>query len=133
LEKKLSKHFERETTKLLAAKKEQQLAALEDVIATIQVILDQCRSEGKYSISDAVAYVDSLFGDKVSGMLVLSSIHKSKGREWKRVFWLDRAGTCPNKWARQEWQQVQEKNLMYVCATRAKEDLIEIEVPAKVV
>lgn len=131
LEERLAKHFERESTKLLAAKKEQQLAALEDVIATIKVITDQCRTEKKYNISDAVAYVDHLFGDKVTGMLILSSIHKSKGKEWRRVFWLDRAGTCPSKWARTAEQQIQEINICYVAATRAKEDLIEILVPAK--
>ncbi len=64
-------------------------------------------------------------------MLVLSSIHKAKGREWERVFWLDRAGTCPSKWARQAWQQEQERNLMYVCATRAKEQLIEVVAAVK--
>jgi superfamily I DNA/RNA helicase len=71
-------------------------------------------------------YVDSLFGDNVTGLLVLSTIHKAKGREWERVFWLDRIGTCPSKWARQAWQQDQEKNLMYVAATRAKSELIDL-------
>lgn len=126
LETKLDAYLARETTKLLAAKKESKLAEVEDRVETARVIIDQCRQEQKYNIADAVAYVDSLFGDRVGNMLVLSSIHKAKGREWERVFWLDRAGTCPSKWARQAWQHQQEINLMYVAATRSKDQLIEI-------
>lgn len=126
LEDKLAKHLAKETTKLLAAKKEVQLARLEDTIATVRVIIDQCRTEGHHTLEAAVARVNGLFGEDVKDMLVLSSIHKSKGREWTTVFWLDRAGTCPSKWARQAWQKEQEKNLMYVAATRAKSTLIEI-------
>jgi superfamily I DNA/RNA helicase len=94
------------------------------------VIIAACRGDGKFEVSDAIAWVDSMFTDERNlNLLLLSSIHKSKGREWQHVYWLDRAGTCPNKWARQEWQQQQELNLMYVCATRAKEELTEIIVP----
>jgi DNA helicase II / ATP-dependent DNA helicase PcrA len=126
LEDKLEDHLQRETTKLLAKKQEAKLAVLEDSVETIRVIIDQCRAEGKETIADATAYVDSLFADDVTGLLVLSTIHKAKGREWERVFWLDRAGTCPSKWARQEWQQGQERNLQYVAATRAKSELIDL-------
>jgi DNA helicase II / ATP-dependent DNA helicase PcrA len=126
LEKKIEDHLARETTKLLAKKQEAKLAEVEDVVETIRTIIDQCRAEGKSTIDDAVAYVDSLFGDNVTNMIVLSTIHKSKGREWRRVFWLDRRGTCPSKWARQAWQAEQEVNLMYVAATRAMEELIEL-------
>jgi len=129
LEDRLDAHFEKETTKLLAAKKEVQLASLEDSICTIKVILDQCRKEGKHTVADAVAHVDSIFGENVNNVMVLSSIHKAKGREWSNVFWLDRQGTCPNKWARQEWQMGQENNLCYVASTRAMENLIEILKP----
>lgn len=128
LETKLDAHLERERTKLLAKKKEAQFAVIEDAVETVKVILDQCRAEGRSRIADAVAYIDSLFGDNVKGMLVLSTIHKAKGREWERVFWLDRANTCPSKWARQAWEQEQENNLCYVAATRAKDQLIEVTV-----
>ncbi|HEY6020070.1 MAG TPA: ATP-dependent helicase [Candidatus Paceibacterota bacterium] len=127
LETKLDIYLQRETTKLLAKKQEAKLAEVEDAVETVRVIIDQCRQEKKTRIADAVAFVDTLFGDKVTNMLVLSSIHKAKGREWEQVFWLDRTGTCPSKWARQAWQQEQERNLMYVAATRAKADLIELQ------
>jgi DNA helicase-2/ATP-dependent DNA helicase PcrA len=128
LEGKLEEHLRRETTKLTAKKQEEKLAVVEDMVETVQVILDQCRSEGKHTVDEAAAYVDSLFGDKVKDRLVLSSIHRAKGREFRRVFWLDRAGTCPSKWARSSWQQAQEVNLQYVAATRAMDRLIDIVV-----
>jgi DNA helicase-2/ATP-dependent DNA helicase PcrA len=131
LQKKMALHLEKETTKLLAAKKEVQLARLQDTIETINVVIDECRKAKEYTIDEAVTRINNLFGEDVKNVLVLSSIHKSKGREWETVFWLDRQGTCPSKWARQKWQQEQEKNLQYVAATRAKSNLIDIIVPPK--
>lgn len=128
LETKLDTYLERETTKCLAKKQETRLIEIEDVVETLRVIIGQCRAEGKQTVADAVAYVGELFSDNVAGMLVLSTIHKAKGREWRRVFWLDRQGTCPSKWARQEWQQEQENNLCYVAATRAQDELIDLYV-----
>lgn len=127
----LDTYLARETTKLLAAKKEAKLQQVEDAVETVRVIIDQCLAEKKTQVSDAVAYVDQLFGDDISDILTLSTIHKSKGREFHTVYWLDRVGTCPSKWARQEWQQDQEKNLCYVAATRAKEKLVELAAPVK--
>ena len=56
--------------------------------------------------------------------VVLSSIHKAKGREWNRVYWLQ---TGPSKWARKEWELQQETNLCYVATTRAKSALYLVE------
>lgn len=128
LEHKLQTFLEKETVKLLAKKAETKLTIMEDSVETLQVIIDQCRLEKKYQVDDVVAYIDSLFADDVKGILTLSTIHKAKGREWEHVFWLNRAGTCPSPWARQEWQKEQEKNLCYVAATRAKHELIELTI-----
>lgn len=64
-------------------------------------------------------------GDK-RDVLTLSTIHKAKGREWNRVFWLGREQFQPSKFAKLEWELGQEKNLCYVAATRAKLDLVEL-------
>lgn len=128
LKDKLDDYFDKQKTRLLAQKKEVKLQQLEDQIETIKVIIDQCLAEGKSNVADAVVHIESMFDDDVLGVLVLSTIHKSKGREWKNVFWLDRQRTCPSKWARQAWQQEQEVNLMYVAATRAKMNLIDVVV-----
>lgn len=131
LEDRLEAYLAKETTKLLAAKKETLLAVVEDTVETIRVIIDQCRTEAKEDVKDVIDYIDRLFADTeyMKGILILSTIHRSKGREWETVFWLDRANTCPSKWARQQWQIDQENNLCYVAATRAKNALVEIVVP----
>lgn len=131
LEEKLDNYLENQKTKLLAKKAETILQMLEDQIESIKVIIDQCRTENKNTIADVTNYIDNLFKDGIENILVLSTIHKSKGREWQTVFWLDRANLCPSKWARQAWQKQQEKNLMYVAATRAMENLIEITTEKK--
>lgn len=132
LEEKLADYLQRQVTRLLAKKQESRVAAVEDQVETCKVIIDACRQQKKFAVQDAIDWVDSMFtDDKKLNLLLLSSIHKSKGREWENVFWLDRAGTCPNKWARQAWQQQQERHLMYVCATRSKNALIDIVVPQK--
>ena len=59
-------------------------------------------------------------------LVVLSSVHKAKGREWPRVFLLGRDQYMPSRYAIQEWQLTQEKNLIYVAVTRAMEELIEV-------
>jgi len=126
LEDKLGDYLARETTKLLARKQETKLEQIKDTIDTLMVIMNQCRVEKNETVQAVVDYIDSLFSENVTGMLVLSTIHKSKGREWDRVFWLDRANTCPSKYARQAWQQEQEINLMYVAATRSQNQLFDL-------
>jgi superfamily I DNA/RNA helicase len=129
LSSKLDDYFEREKTKLLAKKAEAKLQEVEDRVETLKIIIDECRRSGKDAVSDATNAIDSIFGDGVTDVLTLSTIHKSKGREWQRVFWLDRKGTIPSKWARQNWQVEQEFNLAYVAATRAQVELIEVSEP----
>ena len=98
----------------------------------MQVVIDDCRERRQDSIDAVVDRIRGIFEDNISGMLTLSSIHKSKGREWPTVYWLDRDGTCPSKYARQKWQQEQERNLCYVAATRAMASLVEVCAPRKV-
>lgn len=123
---KLDAYLERETTKLLAKNQEDRVQAVEDMVETLKVIIENCESEGKHTVDCVISSIDKMFEDDVNGILVLSTIHKSKGREWKNVFWLDRAGTCPSKWARKAWQKEQEKNLMYVAATRSQGSLYDL-------
>lgn len=126
----LDQYFATMKPKLEEARKEAKLQELDDQIETIKVIIDHCLSTGKDTVADVVAYINELFADDVKGMLTLSTIHKSKGREWPNVFWLDRANTCPSKYAKQAWAVTQEYNLMYVAATRAMANLIELAPPA---
>jgi superfamily I DNA/RNA helicase len=126
LEQALETYLDQQKTKLLAKKEELKAQAVEDRVETLRVIIDDCRAQGTDSVDAVVAAIEKLFGDDITNLLVLSTIHKSKGREWETVYWLDRAGTLPSRYARQQWQIEQENNLMYVCATRAINQLVEI-------
>ena len=57
--------------------------------------------------------------------VILSTIHKSKGLENDRIFFLC-PELIPNKFATKDWQKKQEDNLKYVAITRAKKELIYI-------
>lgn len=67
---------------------------------------------------------EQIFSDKVKG-IVLSTIHKSKGLENDRVFFL-LPELIPSKYAVLPWQLLQENNLKYVAITRAKKELVYI-------
>lgn len=128
---KLEAWKEAQTTKFLAAKQEMRAQTIEDQVETIKVIIEDCNSRNQHSVECVVEAINAIFADDVKGVLTLSTVHKSKGREWQTVYWLDRAGTLPSHYARQAWQLEQEKNLCYVAATRAKNSLVEVTVPPK--
>ena len=129
LEDKLEEWLEREKEKWLPRKKMAKVQEAEDKFETIKVIMDACREDKQYEIKAVVAYIDNIFSDNVSGILTLSTIHKSKGREWKRVYWLDRFNTCPSRYATMDWEKEQEANLQYVAATRSMGELIDLFPP----
>lgn len=58
----------------------------------------------------------------------ISTVHKSKGREWDRVYILGMNKYMPSKYAKKDWELAQEKHLMYVSVTRSKSELVFIEV-----
>jgi superfamily I DNA/RNA helicase len=80
-----------------------------------------------------VARVQMLFGDdkQRENVLRLCTIHRSKGREWERVFLIGRGVYQPSKYAVTDEEVQQEKNLIYVAITRVKEELVEVDVPAQ--
>ena len=133
LDTKLDDYLTREIQKTQAKGNETQAAAIEDKVNILKVMISKLVIDGKNTVDDLVEFITTLFGDTTDAtqqkkVVTLCSGHKSKGREWKKVFWLDRAGTMPSKWAKKEWSKVQEENLAYVMATRAMDELIEIEV-----
>ena len=84
-----------------------------------------------YSIKDTMqlkSYIDKLFTDeKVENAVMLSTAHKSKGLEANRVLIL-LPNKLPLRWPQQlEWQLKQELNLKYVALTRARKELIFID------
>jgi superfamily I DNA/RNA helicase len=84
-----------------------------------------------YHIKDTFelkSYIDRLFNDEsIKNAITLSTVHKAKGLEANRVIIL-----LPNKLPmeypnQKNWQLEQEKNLKYVAVTRAKKELIFID------
>lgn len=67
--------------------------------------------------------LESLFSAEGHRLLLLSSIHRAKGLEWDLVVHLD-PWRIPSRFAKGAALE-QERNLRYVCETRAKHTLIE--------
>jgi DNA helicase-2/ATP-dependent DNA helicase PcrA len=99
--------------------------AANDSVETMRVLIDRCRDAGRHQVSDLVEEIGRLFVKPDRPAVLLSSIHKAKGKEWPRVFWMQ---TRPKfTGARQEWQDDQEVNLQYVAATRAMRELVLVQ------
>lgn len=73
-------------------------------------------------VSDLIQGFLSIFENKNSSM-TLCTIHKSKGLEADTVVFLNK-NLIPHKFAKSQQQLIQERNLLYVALTRAKKNLI---------
>jgi superfamily I DNA/RNA helicase len=128
---KLDVFVERETAKYRAKEQESKAAAVEDKVNCLKVIIDRVFKLDptcKDPVGRVCQEIDSIFTEDGNQKVVLfSSIHKSKGREWHKVVWLQ---TGPSGWARMAWEQEQEANLCYVAATRAKHELVLVDISA---
>jgi DNA helicase II / ATP-dependent DNA helicase PcrA len=124
LERKLDVWCNRECEKAVSRQQDSKVEAIEDKASSIQCLIDGLPEDSR-TLHSLYETIDNLFAAGVGGV-TLCTIHKAKGLEADRVFWLNRS-QCPSKFARQEWQQQQEANLCYVAATRAKKSLVLIE------
>ena len=87
-----------------------------DVIETLMVEVD--------SVPALISTISGIFTDEVKG-ICLSTIHKAKGLENERIFFLC-PELIPSKFATQPWQFEQERNLRYVAITRARRELVYV-------
>ena len=92
-----------------------------DVIKALEVL-----SEGLKTSEELIEKINQMFSDKKTNGISLSTIHKAKGLEANNVF-IACPSLMPCKSATQEWEILQEKNLMYVAYTRAKNKLSFID------
>lgn len=69
-------------------------------------------------LGQAIAYAEHLF--KQTGTILLTTIHKAKGLEWSDVYHLD-------PWLVRRHPNPQQRNLDYVCSTRSRDSLTEID------
>jgi DNA helicase II / ATP-dependent DNA helicase PcrA len=121
---KLQAYATREVEKAVAKKQDAKAAAVQDKVDALLFLIDSL-AETERTVPALLRLIESLFAD-TRNAVVLATIHKSKGLEANHVYWLN-SSRCPAKWARQEWQQQQERNLCYVATTRAKQTLTLIE------
>jgi superfamily I DNA/RNA helicase len=121
---KLQDWCEKEVAKFMAKKKEVKAEQTRDRVDTLLALMDGCPDLGCVERK-----IETMFADNAP-TLTLSTVHRSKGREWPRVFILGRRQYMPSSFARQDWQLVQEENLIYVAITRAQSDLVYVDVDA---
>lgn len=121
-----------EVQKFVTKGQETRADAVADKCDTVLTLIDGLLSRDRgATVRDLWKWVDDMFGDNLNRGLTLSSIHKAKGREWETVYWFGANAWQPSPFAIQEWQQIQERNLMYVAATRSKRNLVQVSVPVK--
>ena len=89
-----------------------------NALERIEVIEALCGGNDGLTAEVVIGKLEGLFADKSEG-ITLPTIHKSKGLEADRVF-IIHPEKMPSKFARQDWELVQEENLRYVAYTRAK-------------
>jgi DNA helicase-2/ATP-dependent DNA helicase PcrA len=114
----------REINKAIAKQLDAKADQAQDKCDAIICLIDGLH-EGNRTIDALLQGIDYLF-DENKLALTLCTIHKAKGLEAERVWWLN-SSACPARWAKQEWQKKQELNLCYVAVTRAKTTLLFIE------
>jgi superfamily I DNA/RNA helicase len=132
LEGKILEWGEKEVKRWEEKRHERKVEETRDKVETLIVLIAATRDRGGYKVQDLVNLIDSMFADTDEGgprCLTLSTIHKAKGREWRRVFILGMEKYQPSKWAKQDWEKRQEENLMYVAVTRAIQELWYLRVP----
>lgn len=120
---KLEAWASREIDKAIAKQLDSKVDQLQDRLDAILCLVDGLPETGR-SIPNLLECIENLFNDNIQA-LTLSTIHKAKGCEADRVWWLN-SEDCPSRWAKQTWQKQQELNLMYVAITRAKMELMFI-------
>jgi DNA helicase II / ATP-dependent DNA helicase PcrA len=116
----------REVERAIAKKQESKAESIQDKTDCVLFLIDAL-PETDRTVPELIERIEYLFST-VADAVTFATIHKAKGLEADRVFWLN-SSECPSKWARQEWQKKQEANLCYVAATRAKSELVLIELP----
>lgn len=116
---------DRESEKAIAKKQDNRAEAIQDKVFAISCLVEGM-DEDERTIKTLLSIIDSLFADTTNGSITLATIHKAKGLEANRVFWLN-SSQCPARWAKAGWQIQQENNLCYVAVTRAKNMLVLIE------
>ena len=125
----LEDYRDRECQKAVAKGKDSKVVEINDRCDTLLAICQAVTAKKLHALDDVRAFIGNLFADhdEIKNMVTLCTAHRSKGREWTRVFLLDYHRLCPSPYAKKDWELQQERNLMYVMLTRAQRDLIYVD------
>jgi len=119
----MNKWLEKEIADCEAKEQWGKLARAQDRVECMCVLMP-----GHETVDDMLGTLAKLFTPGMGP--TLSSIHKAKGMESRRV-WILRPDLMPSKYARTDAAKQQEQNLLYVAITRAREELNFIAVQEK--
>lgn len=98
------------------------LQAIGDKVDCLVCFCEECRN-----IEDLMKKISDIFSDESKEGIKLSSVHKAKGLEARRVFLIrTKDAPMPHPMAKTPWQVSQEYNLLYVAITRAIEELVYV-------
>jgi superfamily I DNA/RNA helicase len=128
LDARLDDYLSNEIRKAKLANNSKREAEAEDQVLTLRIFIERCKARHENMIEALCRDIESLFADNVTDVIPLLTGHKSKGREWPRVYWLqvgDRSRPG------QEWQAQEELNIKYVICTRAMDELVLVPEPEK--
>lgn len=126
---KLEAYLVAELKKAQAAKSQAMAEKVVDMVGTLFDMMDalsDAKGANMSRVDELKDWITSNYSDKIDGarFITLSTIHKSKGLEWPRVFFYGSEETSP--FAQQDWEFEQEANLKYVALTRAQKQLFLI-------
>ena len=96
---------------------------LQEKVLTIKTIIE---FKSFVLMDQVISFIEEVFNEDKEGVQLMT-IHKSKGLESRRVFYLESfegKKLIPSAYANKAWELDQEKNLLFVAITRAKESLI---------
>jgi superfamily I DNA/RNA helicase len=125
LEEKLVEYRDREHAKFMARGEEGKADSVCDRVACIETVIRHL-PETERTVPKLMSRLADMFSDNGGDVLTLSTVHKAKGREWKRVA-IYQPELMPSRFARQDWQHQQELNLMNVAYTRTQGELYFID------
>lgn len=112
-----------------AKKQDWKIEQINDRADTLNIMIEanNCRTA-----EDLCLAIEHLFNNQ-NGAVLLSTIHRAKGLEWPRVWFLD-SWRLPSYHAQKSdnpEMMTQEMNLQYVAITRAERELIYIDLPRR--
>lgn len=129
LQEKVEAYRNKMIEKWMAKGEEQKADALADQADALIAVISSMPS-GSTAV-DVRKKIASMFEDLPDGSrpphVVLLTAHRSKGLEFPRVYLLNRDKLMPSRFARQEWQMIQEDNLLYVAITRSEDELVYVD------